>query len=181
MNLTKAIRSIRKNFRKEADIEDYNKGIDYSRILDTLRGLMEKYGKQYVFPSQQTLLKLLLENHQMDICLRTLNYRLAEMESLGLIKRIPRTIEATNGKRLYITTAYYLGGAACSAFLEKVTGAARRVLSVFHLQNSANNTLRQKEYIQMKEETSAETPRRTEKEPPEWVLTTMQRCLALAD
>ncbi len=180
MNLTKAIRGIRKNFRKEVDVEDYNKGMDYSRILDTLRGLMERYEKRYVYPSQLTLLKLLRENHRRDISLRSLNRRLSEMESLGLISRIQRTIKAANGKRLYITSAYYLG-AAVSAFLEKVIAPARRALSVFRLPKLANNTLRQEIYNQRMVETDAGTPRRVEKEPPLWVLTAMQRCLASVD
>jgi len=58
--------------------------------LIVLHNLNKFWGKLYCYPSQETILKRMKVECSHDICRRTLNYNLKEMESHGLITRIRR-------------------------------------------------------------------------------------------
>lgn len=59
-------------------------------MLDTLRGIIKRYGKAYCFVTHDTLLEKLREYHNKIISKRTLCYWLKALEDKGLIYRIRR-------------------------------------------------------------------------------------------
>lgn len=66
-------------------------------ILIMFSQLMRKYGKNYLFTSQDKMLYLLGKYHGYTIKRRMLNYRLAELEKAGFIKRVQRNKKQEDG------------------------------------------------------------------------------------
>lgn len=91
-------------------------------IVNTIISLQKKYGKKYCFPTQEKLLFLLKEYHDVKICRRTLNRRLKKLEQGKLIKRIRRHRRGAGGMIIFKATAYYL-----SAKYHQIVGFFKRL------------------------------------------------------
>lgn len=59
-------------------------------ILSVLLGISKTYGKNYVYPSQETILELLWRFHKVGITRRTLNRKLKWLEGEMFLKRTCR-------------------------------------------------------------------------------------------
>ena len=80
----------------------------YTAICSIFDGL-NRYGKKnYCWPAQTKILKLLENFHGITMCRRTLNMRLKEMVALNLIHRIRRHHRGAHGEMCFKTTAYYI-------------------------------------------------------------------------
>ncbi len=101
----------------------------YFALLDILQGIQKKYGKRnYCFPSQNTLMRLLKDCHRMIVSKRTLNRWLRRMEDLGLIWRKRRLTRTA-----FRTTAYYIlqWGQKAAAKVRKNIGRAKRLRDLY--------------------------------------------------
>lgn len=101
----------------------------YFALLDILQGIQKKYGKRnYCFPSQNTLMRLLKDCHRTIISKRTLNRWLRKMEDQGLIWRKRRLTRAC-----FRTTAYYIlqWGQKAAAKVRKNIGRAKRLRDLY--------------------------------------------------
>lgn len=81
-------------------------------ILETFFYLCQKAGKQYCWPSQNGLLRILEQVHGLKISRRTLNYHLAALEDNGFIRRIRRIKRGKKGQIEFHSTLYQLLGKA---------------------------------------------------------------------
>jgi len=81
--------------------------IDQNIIL-TLNFFQGKYKKKYCFPSQKKILSILSEVYHINICLRTLNYHLARLESNHYIYRLRRISQNPTGCLTFNSTLYSL-------------------------------------------------------------------------
>lgn len=77
-------------------------------VAETLSSVCSKYEKAYCYPSQKTILRLLNEFHDINICRRTLNHLLRWLEDHGYFKRTRRHREGRDGKMIFATTMYEL-------------------------------------------------------------------------
>ena len=77
-------------------------------VAETLSSVCAKYGKAYCYPSQNTILRLLEEYHDVVISRRTLNRILRWLEDHGYFKRTRRHRAGPNGRMLFGTTMYEL-------------------------------------------------------------------------
>lgn len=82
------------------------------RIALTLIAIATKYKRQWCYPAQNTLLKLLSKWHRIDMTRRTLNRHLAGLEARGYIKRIRRHTKDTKGSLILKSTVYAIQGAS---------------------------------------------------------------------
>ena len=67
------------------------------------------FKKKYSYLSQESILATLKSYHNIDICLRTLAYRLRKLEDLKIIHRIQRHCRGQNGMMLFKSSAVYMG------------------------------------------------------------------------
>ena len=81
------------------------KNIDTS-ILEVLSSLSSYFGKDYCFPSQNTLLDLLRTLKNKIMSRRTLCRHLKTLEEEGLIKRKRRLSAGPDGKPIFASTLY---------------------------------------------------------------------------
>lgn len=77
-------------------------------ILLMFAQLMEKYRKKYLYISQEKMLLLLEAYHDYRIKRRMLNYRLAELEAAGLIRRVQRNKKCFGGRIEPMTSLIFL-------------------------------------------------------------------------
>ncbi len=82
-------------------------------LLSTYGKLIQLHNKNHVYPSQETLLKLLRRHYHISISRRTLNYHLADLVSEGFIKRIRRSHRNAYGQIEQLTTAACLTIKGC--------------------------------------------------------------------
>lgn len=115
-------------------------------ILDTLHGTQRKYKKDYSKPGQERILERILKIHKVQICRRTLNYRLRHLEDAKIIKRYKRHYKHKDGSYILRTTAYYLLKRG-SATLRRVLRAAERLAEAFPVQKVAPNIVKQERNI----------------------------------
>lgn len=125
------------------DLQTFDKRI-YEKIVDTLRGIQNKYGKNYCFPSQETILKLLRRNQQTIISRRTLNRHLRALDDMGVIQRIRRYKESANNKaKTFLTTAYYICEAS-EGLIFQAAKALRRISGHSRVTEMAHYLLKKK-------------------------------------
>ena len=60
------------------------------QLLTTIAAIIRKYDKCFCFASQATFIKLLGQHYHVHIKVRQLNYHLADLRRMGLIKSIKR-------------------------------------------------------------------------------------------
>lgn len=77
-------------------------------VAETLGSVSSKYERAYCYPSQETILRLLYEHHDIDISRRTLNRVLRWLEDNLFFKRTRRHRAGPNGRILFATTMYTL-------------------------------------------------------------------------
>ena len=77
-------------------------------ILQAVAWLGKRHGKNYSYPSQAALVKILTTSYQIKRCRRTLNYHLSDLEQLGYLRRIRRTHAGENGAIAFASTIYVL-------------------------------------------------------------------------
>ncbi len=82
-------------------------------LLSTYGKLIQLYNKNHVYPSQETLLKLLWRHYHISISRRTLNYHLSDLVSEGFIKRIRRSHRNAHGQIEQLTSAVCLTIKGC--------------------------------------------------------------------
>jgi DNA-binding transcriptional ArsR family regulator len=75
------------------------------QTLTTIAAVIRKYRKSYCVASQEKLIELLGTYYQVSIRHRMLNYHLADLRKLGLIKSIKRTHRKSDGTICLQTTA----------------------------------------------------------------------------
>lgn len=100
-------------------------------VLDVLRGIRDHYskksGRKYCFPTQETILDKLSLYFGIEICRRTLNYWLADLQKKKLIARV-RNLTAAR----WSSTRYYLCDRGGSGVVraKKFIGMAKRLGSI---------------------------------------------------
>lgn len=101
---------------------------DEVAILDILEGLKRTYKRKYCFPAQNTIIRLLKENHAIRMSLSTLNRRLRRLEKLRFIKRIRRL-----SRKAFRSTVYYVCDrvGVTSGKIKKILGYAKRLASCY--------------------------------------------------
>lgn len=110
----------------------------HQAILATLAYLAARHSKKYCYPSQETLLKLLKRHHGIEICRRTLNYYLKDLEDNKLIERYVRRYRRADGSLVFRTTGYYVLW-TLKIVMKKATDTARYLFSLFRVQGRAHN------------------------------------------
>lgn len=105
-------------------------------ILKTLLHLGRKYEKAYCYPSQKTILRLMKKYHGVKRSLRTLNRRLSEMETQGYFTRTRRHREGKDGRIVFNTTLYRLGGRSFN-WVYGMGTLASKFFSFYHLPKMA--------------------------------------------
>jgi len=78
------------------------------KILEAFFYLCQKAKKNYCWPSQMALLRILDTVHGIQISRRTLNYHLKSLESNGFIRRIRRIKRGKSGQIEFHSTLYQL-------------------------------------------------------------------------
>jgi len=99
-------------------------------ILMTLIGVAKRHNKPYCFISQSKQLELLRRYHSWNICRRTLNRRLRELEDEGYFIRIRRHTEDCHGRLVLRSTLYKFCGKLFN-WLEGLRRWIGRVFGVF--------------------------------------------------
>lgn len=99
-------------------------------ILEILLALMQKFGKNYCFPSQYKILELLKTHHGVTISRRALNYHLRDLEDAGLIDRKSRIRRGPRGELVFNSSLYFLKKLGY-AFLNKIIRLGSLTASVF--------------------------------------------------
>ena len=84
-------------------------------VIICLHRIQAKHGKKYCFPSQLTILKLLLRHQHIKISLRTLNRWLRWLEDGGYFVRKRRITAQKNGVHHFKSTLYKLKKKAYTA------------------------------------------------------------------
>ena len=100
------------------------------RIVQTLTGLAGHYGKEYVVPSQRTIVRLVKIHTGRSMSLRTLNRHLGALERDGWIQRLRRHKRGRTGKLELHSTLYRLRRRAL-AWLHGSAVAAAKILRNF--------------------------------------------------
>ena len=93
--------------------------------INVIGYLSKASGKNYCYPSQEKILKLLERFYNVCIKRRQLNYILAYLEREDFIKRKRRIKEGKDGKIVFNTTLYWLKEKAWSK-LSKVFNVIKR-------------------------------------------------------
>jgi len=75
------------------------------QTLTTIAAIIRKYKKKYCVASQQKLIELLLKYYGVEIGIRMLNYHLADLRRMGLIKSIKRIYRNRDGTITLNTSA----------------------------------------------------------------------------
>jgi hypothetical protein len=75
------------------------------QLLTSIAAVIRKYKKKYCTASQEKLIELLTEFHDVSIQRRQLNYHLADLRRYGLIKTIRRTHRNKDGTLCLETSA----------------------------------------------------------------------------
>ncbi|MBW2672667.1 MAG: hypothetical protein JRD89_04515 [Deltaproteobacteria bacterium] len=78
------------------------------KVLLMFSQLMRKFRKQYLYLSQEKMLELLGKYHGYRIKRRMLNYRLADLEAQGLIRRVQRNNRQVDGRIEPMTSLIFL-------------------------------------------------------------------------
>lgn len=78
------------------------------RVLDVLWQLAAHHGRQWCYPSQDTITALLRRFHARRMSRRTLNRHLRALVAGGYVERIRRHIRKSNGELLLRSTVYTL-------------------------------------------------------------------------
>ena len=99
-------------------------------ILETLLACQVKFGKNYSYPSQDTILSLLQSHHGVIRSRRWLNYRLRYLEDQGFIKRVRRIKRNRYGLLCFRSTLYWLKKTAWALFLKSANLYERAKLKV---------------------------------------------------
>lgn len=99
--------------------------IDFA-IVNAITAFQRINNKKYCFPNQETILECLRKYHAVDICRRTLNYRLRFIEDNKVLWRIRRHTADASGMLILKSTAYYLG-VKFKAFLFKFKSIAFKI------------------------------------------------------
>lgn len=97
-------------------------------LLSTYGKLIQRYSKNYVYPSQETLLKLLKQHYRTIISRRALNYHLADLRSSGLVRTIKRNCRDANGQIKQLTSATCLTIKGCQLLFKLGSSWALRHL-----------------------------------------------------
>lgn len=100
------------------------------RIVQTLTGLAGHHGKDYVIPSQRTILRLVKMHTGRSMSLRTLNRHLGALERDGWIQRLRRHKRGRTGALELHSTLYHLKRRAL-AWLAGTAVAAAKILRNF--------------------------------------------------
>lgn len=79
-------------------------------IIRTLAGVGLAHEKAYCFPSQETILGLLGQYHEVDMSRRTLNRHLAVLEDQGYFERVRRHGKGKDGQIRFASTLYKFKG-----------------------------------------------------------------------
>ncbi len=82
-------------------------------LLSTYGKLVQRHNKNYVYPSQETLLMLLKRHYRISISRRALNYHLSDLRKQGLIKTIKRTARTAQGQIEQLASATCLTIKGC--------------------------------------------------------------------
>lgn len=114
--------------------------IDLS-ILNTLQRIASKYNKKFSFPSQDHILRLLSKYHQINICRRTLNYRLKRLATCKAITRIRRHYKSKGAGLVMRSTAYYINKRAVRS-VKAVLKFGHRFKDLFRVQEVAQYSLK---------------------------------------
>jgi hypothetical protein len=101
-------------------------------LLSTYGKLIQLHNKNHVYPSQETLLKLLWRHYHISINRRTLNYHLYDLVSEGFIKRIRRSHRNSYGQIEQLTTAVCLTIKGCRLLFKLGSSWALRHLKKLH-------------------------------------------------
>lgn len=75
------------------------------QTLTSIAAVIRKYKKNYCTASQEKLIELLVKYHGVSIQRRMLNYHLADLRKLGLIKTVRRTHRNKDGTLCLETSA----------------------------------------------------------------------------
>lgn len=126
--------------KEEFNMENQQLGITKAAIMHVLMSLQLKYGKAYCFPTQKTILALLLKCHQIDIQRRALNYHLRDLVNLGLITRTRRIRKNPAGGLIFNSTLYFLKNLGYR-FLEKIKHYGQKI-EIWAMSNQANRSQR---------------------------------------
>jgi len=90
-------------------------------ILETLEYLSKKYGKNYCYPRQKTIIELVQKIHNIKLSLRTLNRYLRFLVDHGFIHRIRRHTHMQALGFYFRSSAYYV--------LDRTQAAVSRIKS----------------------------------------------------
>ena len=93
-------------------------------VIQTMHKLESMHYKNYCYPSQKKILKLLEKYYNIDIKRRQLNYVLAYLEREEFIDRKRRLKKSKEGKIVFNTTLYWLKKKAW-CYIAKVYGAIK--------------------------------------------------------
>ena len=99
-------------------------------ILNVLLSCQVKYGKNYSYPSQTTILSLLQSHYGITRSRRWLNYRLRYLEDNGFIKRVRRIKAGPAGILIIRSTMYWLGRSAYQVFSKTASLLSRAKLKI---------------------------------------------------
>lgn len=97
-------------------------------LLATYGKLIQLHNKNHVYPSQETLLKLLKQHYRIIINRRSLNYHLADLRAQGLIKSIKRNSRNAQGQFEQLTSATCLTIKGCKLLFKLGSAWALRHL-----------------------------------------------------
>ena len=95
-----------------------------SSTLQTIHKLQSMHNKNYCYPSQKKILKLLERFYNIKIKRRQLNYVLAYLEREEFIDRKRRLKKSKDGKIVFNTTLYWLKKKSW-CYIAKVYGAIK--------------------------------------------------------
>ncbi len=97
-------------------------------VLTTFGKLIQLSNKNYVFPSQETLLRLLKQHYHINIKRRTLCYHLADLRKERFIKSIKRYQHGEKGTITALSSAVCLTARGCRLLFKFGSDWARRHL-----------------------------------------------------
>lgn len=95
------------------------------RVLDVLWQLAAHHGRQWCYPSQDTITVLLRRFHARRMSRRTVNRHLRALVAQGYIERIRRHIRQRSGELLLRSTVYTLLPRARRTIIRAARGAAQ--------------------------------------------------------
>ena len=121
------------------DYQNFNKNPDF-KILTTLGAISAHHGRNYCFPSQDTLLARLTRSGR-QMCRRTLNRHLNALVRDGYVKRIRRHQRCPERGMIFRSTLYTLTRKALRwlAALQTAVGQAFKFASNFSSKSRVTN------------------------------------------